>query len=493
MRQERDAMGLRAALYLTVCVVIGVATAARAQPAPPSEAVTAATRLLSAINGDAAARSAFAADAYSARALEAEPAPARAAFLERLSSDSGGLELVSLKATGARMAEAVVATRNGRFARFVLFTSRDEPGKVSTLFVLPARDPKKADAEAWPAKAIPRDAVAKEIAWRLDRLARDDVFSGVVLVADGDRVLFRRAYGLADQSWQIPSKPDTAFHAGSVTKMLTAAAILKLAEQKRLSLDDTLAAWVPAYPHAAAAARITLRQLLSHTGGLGSWDVQGLRATSTAELVRAMTAPPDAEPGARFAYSNAGFILLGAVIEKATGLEFDRALKSLVLDPVGMPRTAAWPVTAVVPNRATGYQRPAADPLGVGPRYANDQYLGYKGDGSGGLYTTVDDLFAFHRAVIGGKFFGPEATRLFLTAVTDFPGTPRPSKYGLGARFTECSGRPVFGHSGGGANSGVSAATFATLDGRWTVIVLANYDTIGEEVAQAICDTVARG
>src|SRR5688500_18448622 len=110
-------MGLRATLYLTVCVGIAVATAARAQPAqapaPPSEAVAAATRLLSAINGDAAARAAFAADAYSARALEADPAPARAAFLERLSSDSGGLDLVSLKATGARMAEAVVATRNG--------------------------------------------------------------------------------------------------------------------------------------------------------------------------------------------------------------------------------------------------------------------------------------------------------------------------------------------------------------------------------------------
>jgi CubicO group peptidase (beta-lactamase class C family) len=465
-----------------------------ADPAEPSHPANAAlARLISAINGDTAMRRAFAAQAYSSAALKSEPVPVRAAFLDRLSTDSGGLDVVTQTPNGQRMTEVVVAARRGRhFARIVLFTSQTEPDKISTLFVLPARDPVRKAAEAWPEKPIARAKLPKEIGWRLDRLARDDVFSGVVLVAERERIVFERAYGLANQAWRGSNRPDTAFHSASVTKMLTAAAVLKLAEQKRLSLDDSLGTWVPDYPHPTAVAAVTVRHLLTHTSGIDGTNGPAPRARTTSQLVRAMTDPPAAEPGARFRYSNAGFILLGAVIEKATGLGFEAALKSLVLDPVGMTRTAAWPVTAIVSNRATGYLRPADDPLGVGPRYANDQYLGYAGDGSGGLYTTAGDLFAFHRAVIGGRLLGPEATKLFLTATVDFPGTPRSSKYGLGVRFTTCAGQPVFGHSGGGANSGVSAATYATLNGRWTVIVLSNYDTIGEDVAQGLCDAVAR-
>jgi D-alanyl-D-alanine carboxypeptidase len=477
-------------LLPAAAVLLFTAAAVAQNSGPPSPALTAASNLVAAINGSEADRRAFAAAGYAAGG--SETADVRAAFLDKLHADSGGLNIVTIKADNERLAEATIVSRRGeRFARLVVITSATEPGKIARHFVFPARDPAKLKAEAWPDTPVPVTQLPKEIAWRLDRLATDDAFSGVVLVADGDRVLFREGYGFANQVWRAPNRPDTAFHAASVTKMLTAAAILKLAEQGRLSLDDSLAKWVPEYPQASAAARITLRHLLTHTSGLPPWEVRQL-ARSTAQLVRTMTTAPSRAPGERFEYSNAGFVLLGAVIENVTKMDFEQALKALVMEPAGMTRTAAWPVSAVIPNRATGYLLPQDDPLGAGPRYANDQYLGFKGDGSGGLYTTADDLFAFHRAVVNGTLLGPAAKEQFLAAATDFPGTPRPSKYGLGMRLTECSGQPVFGHSGGGANSGISNATFTTLDGRWTVIVLSNYDVIGEQVAQELCDVVAR-
>ena len=485
------------ALALSAALLAAPVAAESLQPkalaSRQNEAVTTATRLIAAVNGDAEARRTFASDFFASTALAAEPASARAAFLDQLAADSGGLVLQRVKPEGERMAEVTVATRKGtRFARIVLFTSRREPGRITNLFVLPARDPAKLAKEAWPTHPIRLEKLAAELGWRLDSLAADDAFSGVVLVGVGDRVLFRRAYGLAEQAWKQPNRVDTAFQAGSVTKMLTAAAILKLVEQGTISLDDSLAKWVPDYPHATAAGQIRIRHLLSHTAGLGPWEGRLVRAATTGELVRTMMEPPKSEPGAAFAYSNAGYVLLGAVLERATQEEFETALKRLVLDPVGMKRTAAWPVTAIVPNRATGYLRPESDPLAVRPRYANHQYLGYKGDGSGGVYTTADDLWAFHRALVGGRLLGPEATRLMLTAATDFPGAPRPSKYGLGVRLSECAGQPTFGHSGGGANSGVSNATFGALSGDWTVVVLSNYDPDGEQVAQDICDALAR-
>jgi CubicO group peptidase (beta-lactamase class C family) len=158
-----------------------------------------------------------------------------------------------------------------------------------------------------------------------------------------------------------------------------------------------------------------------------------------------------------------------------------------------MRRTGAQPVTAVVPNRATGYLRPADDPLGFGPRFSNHQFLGHKGDGSGGLYTTAEDLLAFHRALTSGRLLSPDLTKLMLQAHTDFPGTPRPSKYGYGVRLTECAGQAVFGHSGGGPNSGVSTATYGPQDGSWTVIVLSNYDPPApEDFALEVCEAMGR-
>lgn len=486
-------------------VILAWATAAAACPpaeaqSPPPAAAgveaaaeTAARKLLAAINGPAGDRARFVSGAFSTKALQNEAAESRLKRLNKLAADTSGLTIASIQSSGERMVEAIVrSNRGGRFGKFVLFTSGAEPGKISDLFLLPARDPAKVKAEAWPTGPLPETRIAAEIEKRAAALAAEDNFSGVVLVAKNAKVLVKRAYGFADQQWRIANRADTAFHLGSVPKMFTAAAIMKLAAAGKLSLDDPLTKWVPEYP-SPDSSRITLRHLLTHSAGIGPWDGRQFRKPLTgAEAAVTMTAPSSFAPGTRFEYSNAGFVLLGAVIEKATSKPLETALEELVFEPAGMRLTGHWPVTAIVPNRATGYLRPEDDPLGIGPRFSNEQFLGFGADGSGGGYSTADDMLAFLSALGSGQLLGRESTKEMLTPRIDFAGAPRPSKYGYGVDLGTCEGQPIFGHEGGGPNSGVSALTYRTLDTGWTIIVLSNYDPpAAGDLAFAICEFVA--
>ena len=467
-----------------------MSTASATAATPAQEA---AGGILKAVNGSHDLRQALATYAFSAKALDNESADSRLKWLDKIASDSGGLTVLSSTPQGDRMVEAVVRTnRGGRFGKLVVFTSKAEPGKISDIFLLATRDPAKAKAEAWPTGSLPLPRMATAIEKRAASLAAEDSFSGVVLVAKGDQVVVNRAYGLADQEWKAPNRTDTLFHMASVGKMFTAAAILKLAGEGKISLDDSIAKWVPEYPH-PEAAKITLKHLLTHSGGIGEWDGRQVRGEKTgAELAATMTQPLQFEPGARFNYSNAGFVLLQAVVEKATGKSFADALQQLVFAPAGMKHTGLWPVTAIVANRATGYLRPEDDPLGLGPRYSNEQFLGYDGNGSGGEYSTAADMLAFNRAIATAKLLGPAMTAEMLTPRIDFAGAQRPSKYGYGVDLGTCSGHSTFGHGGGGPNSGVSSVDYYVRDSGWSIIVLSNYDPpAAEDLAYSICEFVA--
>jgi CubicO group peptidase (beta-lactamase class C family) len=467
-------------------------TSAPVSATAQSPAETATRAVLAAINGSHDARSALANGAFSSKALQNESADSRLEWLDKIAADSGGLTVASSSPQGDRMVETIVSTnRGGKFGKLVVFTAKAEPGKISDIFLLAARDPAKVKAETWPAGPLPLPRVATEIEKHASALAAEDSFSGVVLVAKGDKLLVNRAYGFADQEWKAPNRTNTLFHMASVGKMFTAAAVLKLAGQGKISLDDTLAKWVPEYPH-PEAAKITLKQLLTHSAGIGDWDVRQKQAFTGAEAAAQMTQPIQFDPGTRFAYSNAGFVLLQAVIEKASGKPFGKALDDLVFRPAGMTSTSLVPVTAVVPNRATGYLRPDDDPLGLGPRFSNAQFLGYVGDGAGGEYSTSRDMFAFLKSLASGKFLGAAATKEMLAPRMDFAGAARPSKYGYGVDLPACAGHPAFGHEGGGPNSGVSSLAYRTLDTGWTVIVLSNYDPpAAGDLAFSICEFVA--
>jgi CubicO group peptidase (beta-lactamase class C family) len=477
---------------LIAAALFAAAVPALSKVAAPTPAQSATQSVLSALNGSHDSRSALLA-AFSSKALENESAADRLKWLDRIAADSGGLTVLSSSPQGDRMVEAIVrSNRGGKFGKLVVFTSKAEPGKISDIFLLAARDPAKVKAEAWPTGPLSMPRIASEIEKHAAALAAEDSFSGVVLVAKGDTVVVNRAYGLADQEWKAPNRTDTLFHMASVGKMFTAAAVLKLAGEGRLSLDDSLAKWVPEDPH-PEAAKITVRHLLTHSAGIGEWDGRKIRGEkSGAELAATMTEPLQFEPGARFNYSNAGFVLLQAVVEKATGKSFADALEELVFAPAGMTRTGLWPVTAIVPNRATGYLRPEDDPLGLGPRFSNEQFLGYGANGSGGEYSTAADMLAFNRAIATGKLLGAAMTTEMLTPRIDFAGAQRPSKYGYGVDLGTCCGHATFGHGGGGPNSGVSSVDYYVRDTGWSVIVLSNYDPpAAEDLAYSICQFVA--
>ena len=485
-------------LILAAALTCGSAATAVVQAAPPSQitvatpARAAAERFLQAMASPASTES-FVAANFAATALGQEGATARAKAFDRLKQQAGGFDAIGWKPQGDRMVEVIAASRSGgKFARIVLFTSRKEPGKVNDIFVLPARDPKRAAADAFPTTRVSEDEIVSLVRRRLDALTGEGGFSGAVLIAHQDKVIVREARGLAEESWGIRNQTDTRFHIASVGKMWTAAVVLQLADEGKLSLDDSLAQWVPEYPHPAAAQKITLRQLLQHRGGLGEWDNRYKEPLSAAQSAATMKTAPTGEPGTGFSYSNAGYVLLAAAAERASGRTLPTLVQELVFDKAGMKRSGMWPVTAIVSNRATGYLRPADDPLGFGPKFANDQYLGAAADGSGGGYSTVDDMFAFHRALAKGLSTNASVAGMSAHPV-DFPGAARPSHYGYGFRLTDCAGVSVVGHSGGGPNSGVSSTTYASLDGEWTVVVLGNMDPPApEDLALDICELVHR-
>src|SRR6187551_2122354 len=165
-----------------------VAPSASTAAATPAEEATGA--ILKAINEGHDLRAALAAYAFTAKALENESAQSRLKWLDKIAEDSGGLTLVSSAPQGVRMVEAIVRSNmGGKFGKLVVFTSKAEPGKISDVFLLAARDPAKVRAEAWPTAALPLSRIASEIQKHAASLAAEDSFSGVVLVAKGDRVV----------------------------------------------------------------------------------------------------------------------------------------------------------------------------------------------------------------------------------------------------------------------------------------------------------------
>ena len=234
------------------------------------------------------------------------------------------------------------------------------------------------------------------------------LFSGIVLVSRGDRIVFEKSYGLADRTFDVPNTVTTRFHIASLSKPITAAAVLLLADRGALSLDDPVSRFVPGFP---GGDRITIEQLLTHYSGLADasstaeYAEWSRFATTPAALVDKLAAlPPRGEPGAAYFYSNSNYHLLALVIEKASGTSYGEFLARNLFEPLGMADTA-HPASdeTIVPRLASGYM-----PAGA-TGFAKPPYFDWTAKtGNGSLYTTARDLLAFHRALQHGKLLKPE-------------------------------------------------------------------------------------
>lgn len=308
-----------------------------------------------------------------------------------------------------------------------------------------------------------------------DRLAARDQFSGVVLVARPDGAVFERSFGLADREAKIAVRADTQFALASIGKLFTSTAIHQLVEQGKVSLDAPIIAYLPDYPNKEAAAKITVRQLLSHQSGFGNIDIFGpehverrLTLSSPAQFIAYQgNRAPEFEPGSRVAYSNYAFVLLGRIIEKVSGEEYEAYLAKHIFASAGMTHTGFPLFDQRGPDIAVGYTgENYAEATAPGANLVPNGYtLPKKGSAAGGAYASAGDMLKFVNALESGKLLKRETLAAALV--------PQKGPFGLGFMVIGEGKQRQWGHQGGawGMNTDLRVLADGTR-----VIVLANRD-----------------
>ena len=299
----------------------------------------------------------------------------------------------------------------------------------------------------------------------LTTYAEKSEFMGAVLVARGGMVLFEKGYGTADVAWDVPIIPRTKFNIASLTKQFTGMAVLQLAEAGKLKLDDPVSRYYKDAPK--AWEKITIYHLLSHTSGLPELKgldefTKGIAVPYTpAELIATFRDKPlDFPPGTKWAYSNRGYYLLGYIIEKVSGQTYANYIEQHIFAPLGMSDSGYDSNKAVIKHRAGGY---AAEARKL--RYADyvDWSLPYA---AGGLYSTVEDLLRWDRALYTEKLLSQKwLDKLF---------TPDPSGYNYGW-FIDSKGRRLkIYHEG--SNPGFAAFIVRYPADKTCVVVISNLE-----------------
>ncbi|GAC1439085.1 MAG: serine hydrolase domain-containing protein [Thermoanaerobaculia bacterium] len=300
----------------------------------------------------------------------------------------------------------------------------------------------------------------------VDQLFRDytgDVPGASVAVLRHGEVVLLQSYGMADREAHAAATPDTHYRLASITKQFTAAAVLTLAGQGKLSLDDSIRRWLPSLPPYAGA--ITIRQVLTHTSGLVTYeDVMSPSTTvplKDADVLRLMETQPAPyfPPGSNYRYSNTGYALLALIVEKASTRRFPDFLRQEIFIPAGMTTTVAHEEgTSIVQHRAYGYSRDG------GRWHRTDQSMTSAVLGDGGIYTSVRDFVNWLRVLDGGRFAEGSVPRVS----TDKAG----ERYGYGWRISDREGRRVISHTG--ETIGFHNAVVRFPDEKLSVVVLTN-------------------
>ena len=273
-------------------------------------------------------------------------------------------------------------------------------------------------------------------------------FNGAVLVAENGKVIYKKGLGLANMEWNIPNETDTKFRLGSITKQFTAALILQLVEQGKIKLDGKISDYLPDY-RKDVGDKITVHHLLTHTSGIPSYTSQpkffedvSRNPFVVADFVKKYASGDlEFEPGSKFSYNNSGYFLLGAIIEKVSGKPYEQVLKENILDPLGMKNTGYDHFDAVLSKRASGYNK---TPKG----YINAPYLDMSIPyAAGSLYSTVEDLYLWDRALYSDKILSAKSKELMFK--------PNLENYGYGFGITNAAlgdtkqTVPVISHTGG--------------------------------------------
>lgn len=376
----------------------------------------------------------------------------KAAFVTDLVSaarDSGGVDVFDVRIDPHQpglLEVAVKGRRNGQAALFWLTADPVHPDRLAQAMLVPMDNPFYV---GWPKGPVSHMELGRQIHAILDQLVRVSDFSGCVTVSDGGEIVFDECRGLAERSFNVPVNHQTKFHIGSMDKMFTAVAIAQLVEAGKLSWNDSLAKLVPEYPDQSVAKKITVWELLHHTSGLGDFLVPEYfehpqRFVNPVDYLDLIARQPLAsDPGKQMNYSNAGFMLLGRIIENVSGESYFDYIQHHVFEPAQMTSSGFDSMDEIVPGLAVGYFHDD----GVFSRTWKASWLkiGYKGGPAGGGYSTNVDLLRFAKALQGGKLVKPATlAKMFDDEMPAGPGT---YATGFGDRLSH--GRHIRGHQGG--------------------------------------------
>jgi D-alanyl-D-alanine carboxypeptidase len=319
----------------------------------------------------------------------------------------------------------------------------------------------------------PASQIVGKTSAHLATLAKENGLSGVVLVAKEGKPILEKAYGFSNLGDRIANQVDTKFNMASMGKMFTAVAVLQLVEAGKISLDDTVGKYLPNYPGKAVRDDVTVKELLTHTSGMGNfWDQLADKAknryVSVSDYVPLFADQPLLfEPGKSFAYSNNGYTVLGLIIEAVSGQTYFDYVTDHIYRPCGMTNTDAYALDAPIPNLAMGYYRSADTP---GQLLSNIYLLPFRGSPAGGSYTTAGDLLRFSNALMSHKLLDRAHTDALTTGTVNY-GTRR---YAYGFIVDTANGHTVIGHGGG--NTGIADELMIFTDLGYTVVVLTNGD-----------------
>ncbi len=289
-----------------------------------------------------------------------------------------------------------------------------------------------------------------------------------VQVVRGRDTIVKAGYGMADLEQKVPAGAETVYRIGSITKQFTSASVMRLAEQKKLSLDDSIGAYLPTLP--ATWRGVTIRQLLNHTSGIPSYTDTGDRwrrrwgEPMTTDTLVAITARDSMwfAPGSRWRYDNTGYVVLGMLLDKLTGEAYPEYVEKELARPLGLQHTYYCDDLRVIPGRARGYER-------VPDGWRNATYLSMTQPYSAGaLCSTVGDLARWDALLATGRVVSAESYR----AMTTPQGAAARSRYGFGLMLDSLGGRVMVTH-GGGINGFITDNAYFPADSL-SVTVLTN-------------------
>jgi len=315
------------------------------------------------------------------------------------------------------------------------------------------------------------DELSEKLKEHMAALARSDHFSGAVLVTKDGQPLLREAYGKANYELDVPNTVETKFRLGSITKQFTAMAVMILAEQGKLSVQDLIGKHLEDPP--PGWANVTIRHLLTHTSGIPSYTGFPQMMSRTVRLPASLDEiigtfrdkPLEFEPAEEFRYSNSGYIVLGKIIERASGQDYETFVRQNIFQPLAMNDSGYDHNAAILPNRAAGYIRTFII-------LANAPYIDMTWPhAAGALYSTVDDLAKWDRALAEGKLIGPKSYEEMFS--------PFLRTYAYGWFVRDRDGHKEIGHGGG--IHGFSTSIVRYPDDKACVIVLNNVVPVGSE------------